>query len=151
MSFKIPQSLPSIKIHQELELGLKHCKNWRKPSASNAATTNDTTLKAPVLQPEFCSDNSDYDFCFDGNMFQEGCSIDSLLDANTPCAPVVDVKDFDGNLPCAPVFDENDFDMDIPALDMSPVIECESKKELDLLEMISQVNEVKRSYFMKKT
>ncbi|KAF5476789.1 hypothetical protein F2P56_003490, partial [Juglans regia] len=147
---KYPRASLLQEYIKSLNLDSNTAKNWRKPSASNATTTNDTTLKAPVLQPELSSDNLDYDFCFDENMCQEGCSIDSLLDANTPCAPVVDVKDFDGKMPCAPVFDDNDFDMDIPALDMSPVIECESKKGLDLVETISQVNEVKRSYFMKK-
>lgn len=64
------------------------------------------------------------DFCFDGNMFQESCSIDSLLD----------------EMACGdPVVGENHFEMDIqiPA-DMTLV-----KEELDLVEMISQVNQVK--------
>lgn len=63
------------------------------------------------------------DFCFDGNMFQESCSIDSILD----------------DMACGdPVVDENHFQMD-----MTPVEEFEVKKELDLVEMISQVNQVK--------
>ncbi|XP_075663377.1 transcription factor MYB98-like [Castanea sativa] len=113
--------------------------NRRKTSSSNA-TANNTTTKTPTQLPqstdEFCPNarlvpNYDFnevpDFCFDENMFQESCSIDSLLD-DMHCAPVV--------------VDENDFDMDIP-VDMTPVVDCDVKKELDLVEMMSQVNEAK--------
>lgn len=138
--------------------------NKRKTSSSNA-TTNNVTIK-PLTQPEvteFCPNarlvpNYDFnevpDFCFDENIFQESCSIDSLLDDIPNNGPILDEKDFDDKmayaplvdenfmLPCGPVVDENDFDMDIP-VDMAPVVECDVKKELDLVEMMSQVNEVK--------
>ncbi|XP_023929442.1 transcription factor MYB98 [Quercus suber] len=109
--------------------------NRRKTSSSNA-TANNTTIKTPTQLPQstdqFCPNarlvpNYDFnevpDFYFDENMFQESCSIDSLLD-DMHCAPVV--------------VDKNDFDMDIP-VDMTPVVDCDVKKELDLVEMMSQL------------
>ncbi|PQP99503.1 transcription factor MYB98-like [Prunus yedoensis var. nudiflora] len=90
--------------------------------------------------------NEDPDFCFDDNMFQEGCSIDSLLD-DIPCAPVLGENngDFDGKImaQASVVADEEkDFEMEMQVdVDMGPVMESsEVKKELDLVEMISQVN-----------
>ncbi|KAE8124243.1 hypothetical protein FH972_019145 [Carpinus fangiana] len=111
---------------KSLNLDSDTVQNGRKTSPRN-------TIKAPPSddhdQPH-TEEVSDYDFnevpdfCFDGNMFQESCSIDSILD----------------DMPCGdPVVDENHFQMD-----MTPVHEeCEVKKELDLVEMISQVNQIK--------
>lgn len=90
--------------------------------------------------------NEDPDFCFDDNMFQEGCSIDSLLD-DIPCAPVLGENngDFDGKImaQASVVADEvKDFEMEMQVdVDVGPVMESsEVKTELDLVEMISQVN-----------
>jgi myb proto-oncogene protein len=113
---------------KSLNLDSDTAQNGRKTSPRN-------TIKAPPSddhdQPH-TEEVSDYDFnevpdfCFDGNMFQESCSIDSILD-DMPCGdPVVDHDD------------QNHFQMD-----MTPVEECEVKKELDLVEMISQVNQAK--------
>nr|POE89381.1 transcription factor myb98 [Quercus suber] len=138
----------------------------RKTSSSNA-TANITTIKTPTQLPQstdqFCPNarlvpNYDFnevpDFCFDENMFQESCSIDSLLDDIPNNAPIMDENNFDDQMPCGPVVDENmlhcapvvvdenDFDMDIP-VDMTPVVDSDVKKELDLVEMMSQVNEAK--------
>lgn len=140
--------------------------NRRKTSSSNA-TANNTTIKTltqlPQSTDQFCPNarlvpNYDFnevpDFCFDENMFQESCSIDSLLDDIPNNAPIMDENNFDDQMPCGPVVDENmlhcapvvvdenDFDMDIP-VDMTPVVDCDVKKELDLVEMMSQVNEAK--------
>ena len=84
----------------------------------------------------------------------ESCSINSLLDDIPNNAPIMDENNFDDQMPCGPVVDENmlhcapvvvdenDFDMDIP-VDMTPVVDCGVKKELDLVEMMSQFNEAK--------
>ncbi|KAK7849213.1 transcription factor myb98 [Quercus suber] len=137
--------------------------NRRKTSSSNA-TANNTTIKTPTQLPQstdqFCPNarlvpNYDFnevpDFYFDENMFQESCSIDSLLDDIPNNAPImVENINFDDQMPCGPVVDENmlhcapvvvdknDFDMDIP-VDMTPVVDCDVKKELDLVEMMSQL------------
>lgn len=120
---------------KSLNLDSGMAQNRRRASASNAIN-NDPALKAPT-QPQTTEYDPDYDFnevpdfCFDGNMFQESCSIDSLLD-DMPCAPIVDEKmpsspGVDENMAC---MDESDFEMDMA--------ECEVKKDLDLVEMISQ-------------
>ncbi|KAL5813864.1 hypothetical protein ACOSQ4_024505 [Xanthoceras sorbifolium] len=79
------------------------------------------------LVPDF--DFSDVpDFNFDDKLFQESCSIDSLID----------------EIPCASIVDEKSLEMDQVPLDddEAPVLVMESqvKMELDLVEMISQVN-----------
>jgi len=89
-------------------------------------------------------------------LFEEGCSIDSLLDA-VPCVPLKDDKNFEGKLQCdypmmegtkhcdyggiecvaAINIDENHVEM----TNLPPeMLEFEVKKELDLVEMISQIN-----------
>ncbi|XP_007036240.2 PREDICTED: transcription factor MYB98 [Theobroma cacao] len=103
-----------------------------KPStATNAAIADmNTSTKAPNHQPQaldFCPTdrlvpeydfNEVPDFCFDEKLLQESCSIDSLLD-EIPSAPpnVAGAAD---------------------PVDMALVMKNEVKKELDLVEMISQ-------------
>jgi len=116
---------------KSLNLDTNTAQNRRKSSAKLAPTTDDHEPHA--------EEGTDYDFnevpdfSFDGNMFQESCSIDSILD-DMPGAPIAD---HDEKMPFGDpvVDDENHFEMD-----MTPVVvEWEVKKELDLVEMISQV------------
>ncbi|KAM1451836.1 hypothetical protein ACFX2I_038900 [Malus domestica] len=96
-----------------------------------------------LLVPSYNDFNEDPDFCFDENIFEEGCSIDSLLD-DIPCAAAVGEKNsnFDGynEIDYGYVdkgnFDEKDFQMAMQ-VDLES---NEVKKEMDLVEMISQVN-----------
>ncbi|KAK2663746.1 hypothetical protein Ddye_002320 [Dipteronia dyeriana] len=85
------------------------------------------------LVPEF-DFNDVPDFNFDDKLFQESCSIDSLID-EIPCAPIVD-HDKSLEILELPLDDDNVHDEEDPVL----VIETEVKKELDLVEMISQAN-----------
>ncbi|KAK0586318.1 hypothetical protein LWI29_004938 [Acer saccharum] len=116
--------------------------------AGRPAATSSKCLQAPVppanledlcpsstdrLVPEF-DFNDVPDFNFDDTMFQESCSIDSLID-EIPCAPIVDHDKILEILEVPPLDDDNVHDED-PVL----VIETEVKKELDLVEMISQAN-----------
>ncbi|KAK7265679.1 hypothetical protein RJT34_33302 [Clitoria ternatea] len=118
--------------------------DYRKKYAANAnakanngkAATQPTITSAQLcpndrLVPNYDHFNEVPDFCLDDNLFEEGCSIDSLLDdmhsASTDqqgmqCAHVVNV-------------DEN-HEVEI----MTPTLGIEAKKELDLVEMMSQVN-----------
>ncbi|KAI4343748.1 hypothetical protein L6164_011058 [Bauhinia variegata] len=121
--------------------------DYRKKSSAKTGTSK----TAAATQPQIADDdrlvpNYDFnyvpDFCLDENLFQEGCSIDSLLD-NMPCAPTMDhEKDFGGaKMPLVNV-DEHHFERDM-AQDVAPTLGgVQVKKELDLVEMMSQVNEV---------
>ena len=97
----------------------------------NANTTmphNSTLLRHSMNKPElsdFCPADGvvpDYDyeevpdFSFDANIFQENCSIDSLLNKMSSTPPADD----HGN--------------------MASSMQCEVKKEMDFVEIISQVN-----------
>ncbi|XVF50325.1 hypothetical protein PTKIN_Ptkin04bG0087700 [Pterospermum kingtungense] len=77
---------------------------------------------ADRLVPEY-DFNEVPDFSFDEKLLQESCSLDSLLD-DIPSAPVANAAD--GH-------PDKSFDIDVP-VDMVPTV----KKELDLVEMISQ-------------
>ncbi|KAM2557982.1 hypothetical protein TB2_015042 [Malus domestica] len=130
----------------------------KNSSANNNGVSTSTKAAAAAHQPqtnlEFSSANDQFvpsyndfnedpNFCFDENIFEEGCSIDSLLD-DIPCAPDVGEKNsnFDGKnqIDYGNVdkgnFDEKGFDVEMQ-------VDWESnevKKEMDLVEMISQVN-----------
>ncbi|KAF5459905.1 hypothetical protein F2P56_019815 [Juglans regia] len=174
---KYPRSSLLQEYIKSLNLDSNTVQNQTKTNASNDGGTtihDNTQLKLKALtQPkiitstEFYPDNSEYydfhevlDFCFDGNLSRESCSIGSLLGDYMHCTLTVDKKDLDEeswpnsaldhvvddheeNVVCDPVVDEKDFEMDVPVLDMNPEVECESKKELDLVEMISQIIEIK--------
>ncbi|KAG6683678.1 hypothetical protein I3843_12G027200 [Carya illinoinensis] len=171
---KYPRSSLLQEYIKSLNLDSNTVQNRTKTNASNDATTiHDNTqlkLKALITQPKVITtefnhpDNSGYydfhevlDFCFDGNMSRESCSIGSLLGDYMHCALTADKKDLDEegtsstphvvdqeeNVICDLVVDEKDFEMDVPVLDMNPEVECELNKELDLVEMISQIIEVK--------
>ena len=88
-----------------------------------------STLLRPSMNklelPDFCLaddivPNYDYEevpnFSFDANIFQENCSIDSLLNKMSSTPPADD----HGN--------------------MASLMQCEVKKEMDFVEIISQVN-----------
>lgn len=147
-------------------------------ATSNNNTGIDTaTTKSPPPPPtddqpqttlEFCPDddrlvpnydfNEDPDFCFNENIFQEGCTIESLLDDIPGAPPVLDGK----NVPSYPTVEDNNFlgkiipsdekyytDMEMPEMEINaPVVLMKGdkveplKKEMDLVEMITQVNEV---------
>ncbi|XP_050378183.1 transcription factor MYB98-like [Argentina anserina] len=100
-------------------------------SSSPADQSNGTTASTKVqsqtnvgfnnsendrLVPNYEFSEEEADFCFDDNLFEEGCSIDSLLN----------------DISCATDF------VDLGSAMMGT---NEVKKELDLVEMISQVNE----------
>ncbi|XP_047164646.1 transcription factor MYB98-like [Vigna umbellata] len=137
----------------------------RKSSANHAIKTSTSKSTAPAL-PQTASQfsaielppDSDFnvvpDFLFGENLLEEDCSIHSLLDG-VPCVPFMDNKNCEGTLQCDPMMegmqhfeyvgiecfaaingDENHVETD-----MQPVmLEVEVKKELDLVEMISQIN-----------
>ncbi|KAJ8753566.1 hypothetical protein K2173_022807 [Erythroxylum novogranatense] len=104
-----------------------------KPSITDSCAGKSIT-RAPIQQAlDFCQNdrlvptydfNEVSDFEFNDKMFEEGCSIDSLLD----------------DIPCASVYDEKNLSMDLLVDDhVTPVLmDQEVKKELDLVEMISQ-------------
>ncbi|KAK7291626.1 hypothetical protein RIF29_06927 [Crotalaria pallida] len=106
-----------------------------QPQTTNQVSHNDRLL------PNY-EYNEVSDFCFDDDMFQEGCSIDSLLD-DMRCAPPMDEKDFDGKMQCASHNMKGkqvvnaDFETQMPR----EIVGNEVKKELDLVEMMSQVNQ----------
>ncbi|CAL0306814.1 unnamed protein product [Lupinus luteus] len=110
-----------------------------QPHSTSHVSSNDRL----VPNYEF---NEDPDFCFHGNIFQEGCSIDSFLD-DMPCAATTYVKDFDAKVLCASnnkkgkqvvnVDEHNHYETEM-AQEMEG---NEVKKELDLVEMVAQVNQ----------
>ncbi|KAK4843741.1 hypothetical protein QYF36_012064 [Acer negundo] len=119
-------------------------------AAGRPAATSSKCLQAPLppanledlcpsstdrLVPDF-DFNDIPDFNFDDKLFQESCSIDSLID-EIPCAPIVDHDKSLEILEVPPLDDDNVHDEEDPVL---VVIETEVKKELDLMEMISQAN-----------
>nr|WRO64641.1 MYB transcription factor protein [Rosa persica] len=131
------------------------------PADHNNASTASTKLQSQTnvgfnsendrLVPNYEFSEEDPEFCFDENMFQEGCSIDSLLD-DIPCATDFgeNGNDFDGKLmgrssahQPVPVDDEKNFEMLDMQVDLGSALmeSTEVKKELDLVEMMSQVNE----------
>ncbi|KAJ7956230.1 Myb family transcription factor [Quillaja saponaria] len=131
--------------------------NFNNNSNSNSMTSNNSSGKAAIThQPQntaeqFCPNdrlvpnynfNEVPDFCFDQNMFQEGYSIDSLLD-DIPCTPSVDEKESEAKMaPCGSVVngDDKHFETEMQEQEMAPMMGCEVKKEMDLVEMMSQVN-----------
>ncbi|XP_027368853.1 transcription factor MYB98-like [Abrus precatorius] len=123
--------------------------DYRKKSVvkanANAKTNNTSTRKAtsqPHTADQFCPNNRlvpNYEFnevpdiCLDDNLFEEGCSIDSLLD-DMQSASTVDEKDFDGKM----LFNVDDHhETDMPQEMMAPNVGIEVKKELDLVEMMT--------------
>lgn len=109
----------------------KNSSNINANNKSKAATKSSPPAAA---EQDFCrSDhlvpdfdfNEVPDFDFDDKLFDENCSIDSLIEEMT-CAPVVD--------------HQKSLDMKVRPLDVPPVMEFEVKKELDLVEMISEAN-----------
>jgi len=128
-------------------------------SDDNKISTSKITAPAlPQTAFQFCAatdflaPNYDFrvvpDFFFGENLFEEGCNVDSLLDG-VPCAPLMDKKDFEEKLQCDDLtmcvpfvnIDENHIETEMP-LEM---LEVELKKELDLVEMMSQIsNEILR-------
>ena len=100
----------------------------KNPNANTTMPPKSTLLRPSMKKPElpdFCPTDGvvpsyDYeevpDFSFDANIFQENCSIDSIL--NQMSSP--------------PPTDDHD--------DMASLMQCEVKKEMDLEDIISQVN-----------
>ncbi|XWS37493.1 hypothetical protein CRYUN_Cryun19dG0047600 [Craigia yunnanensis] len=122
---------------KSLNLESSSSKFREKISNGTDAIADECSIKAPNYQPralEFCPGtdrlvpeyefNEVPDFSFDEKLLQESCSIDSFLD-EIPSAPVAEAAD---NHP-----DQKSFEIDVP-VDMAPAV----KKELDLVEMISQ-------------
>ncbi|XP_052732584.1 transcription factor MYB98 [Vigna angularis] len=123
--------------------------DYRKKSVKNAnpKTNNNGKAAAELLcGDQFCSNgqlvtkydfNEVPDFCLDDNLFEEGCSIDSLLD-DIQSASTMDDKDFDGKVQCAPTVEGKQSHHHHTEITMG----IEVKKELDLVEMMSHhVNE----------
>lgn len=126
--------------------------DYRKKSVKNAnAKTNNNGKAAAELLcgDQFCSNGqlvTKYDFnevpefCLDDNLFEEGCSIDSLLD-DIQSGSTMDDKDFDGKVECAPTVEGKKSHHHHTEM-MAPTMAIEVKKELDLVEMMSHhVNE----------
>ncbi|XP_006601427.1 transcription factor MYB98-like [Glycine soja] len=142
--------------------------DYRKKSDKNAnAKTNNNGKAAaqPQCADQFCPNgqivprydfNEVPDFSLDDNLFEEGCSIDSLLDDMQSASTVDHEKDFDGKImQCAPTMDgkqshhqvgiqcvhvvdehHHDHETEMVAHTMGN----EVKKEFDLVEMMSHMN-----------
>ncbi|XP_068461693.1 transcription factor MYB98-like [Phaseolus vulgaris] len=123
--------------------------DYRKKSAKNgnAKTNNNGKAAAQLLcVDQFCPNgqlvpkydfNEVPDFCLDDNLFEEGCSIDSLLD-NIQSASTMEGKQSHqgGIMQRVHVDEHHETEM------RAPTMGIEVKKELDLVEMISHhVNE----------
>ncbi|KAK7389081.1 hypothetical protein VNO78_23913 [Psophocarpus tetragonolobus] len=140
--------------------------DYRKKSAKNGngKTNSNSKLAAAQVQcaDQFCLNgqlvpkydfNEVPDFCLDENLFEEGCSIDSLLD-DMQSASTMDEKDFYGKVQCAPTMAgkesfeggmqcchvDGHHDHEIEMMPSSTT-GMEVKKELDLVEMMSHINE----------
>jgi len=127
--------------------------DYRRKSSATSTKTSTSKATAPVLPqtPFQClPPDSDFnvvpDFLFAENLFEEGSGIHSLLDA-VPCVPFRDNKNCEGKLQCDPMmegmqcFEAVNGDENNVETDMAPeMLEVEVKKELDLVEMISQIN-----------
>nr|XP_007138059.1 hypothetical protein PHAVU_009G177100g [Phaseolus vulgaris]ESW10053.1 hypothetical protein PHAVU_009G177100g [Phaseolus vulgaris] len=141
----------------------KSCVNYATPMNIKTSTSKATAPALPQTVFQFCATeclapNSDFnvvpDFLFGENLFEEGCCIDSLLDG-VPCVPLENNKIFEGKMQFDGMMegikhcdyggiecvagvnmDENDVERDM-ALEM---LKVEVKNELDLVEMISQIN-----------
>ncbi|KAJ1418278.1 SANT/Myb domain [Sesbania bispinosa] len=133
--------------------------DYRRKSSANAnnAMKNKATtskLAVPIAQPQIgdqfcpsdcfvpnCDFNGVSDFCFGENLFEEGCSIDSLLD-DMPCGPTtMNEKGFEGKMHCAPVvnLDDNHVETEMPLGIIASMLGVEVKKELDLVEMVNGI------------
>lgn len=142
--------------------------DYRKKSAKNANANTNSNGKAaaqPQCSDQFCLNsqmvprydfNEVPDFSLDDNLFEEGCSIDSLLDDMQSASTVDHEKDFDGKImQCAPTMDgkqshhqvgiqcvhvvdehHHDHETEMVAHTMGN----EVKKEFDLVEMMSHMN-----------
>ncbi|KAK7354039.1 hypothetical protein VNO80_19495 [Phaseolus coccineus] len=165
---KYPRGTLLQEYIKSLNLDKNPPRDYRRKSCANYATpmnikTSTSKATAPQTVFQFCATeclapNSDFnvvpDFLFGENLFEEGCCIDSLLDG-VPCVPLENNKIFEGKLQfdgmmegikhcgyggiecvAGVSMDENDIERDM-ALEM---LEVEVKKELDLVEMISQIN-----------
>lgn len=134
---------------KSLNLDQNPPRDFRKKSSSNAkktitcSTSKEATQEnpQPQIMNQFCPNDQSVpnyefnDFCLDGNLFEEGCGIDSLLN-DMASVPTMDEKNFDEKL-C-----DNKGSMQIVNLDEHQFeTEIEVKKELDLVEMFSQVNQ----------
>ncbi|CAK7334423.1 unnamed protein product [Dovyalis caffra] len=113
-------SIPKVKRRQRRRRSAKY-------SDVRAAGSSSTTMKEPSDQQQpqqelgLCGNNDglvlDYDFDFDETIFQDGCSIDSLLD----------------EIGCDPVVNEKVFDMDVPKEDENPFQDFDMMNEVDLI------------------
>ncbi|XP_057950956.1 transcription factor MYB98-like [Malania oleifera] len=117
-------------------------KSRTNTNAHNHANDNNNIVNNKEEPLKFCLGDrlvSDFDinldisdFPFDMNgMLDERCSIDSLLDEMSNCGAIGNEKGFD----------EMEMEMEMPLMDMDSLMQCEVKKELDLVEMISKVNQ----------
>ncbi|XP_054806583.1 transcription factor MYB98-like isoform X2 [Prosopis cineraria] len=166
---KCRSKYPKPSLLQEYIKSLNLDKNppidYRKRSSSSANPNNNNNNRmtgtrkasARLASEQFCPDNDrlvptyDFndvpDFCFDENinLFQEVCNLDTLLD-DMPCAPdhTVHGGDFEAKLQyCDDVVNNADFDEDDQFdLGKSQGQEVELKKEMDLVEMMSQIKDV---------
>ncbi|RDX67532.1 Transcription factor MYB98, partial [Mucuna pruriens] len=118
----------------------KSSANYANAMKNKTSTSKVTVPALPQTAHKFCAndcfapnyiDNFNVvpDFFFGENLFEGGCSIDSLLD-DVHCATPMDKKDFEGKMQCDHVETEMPLEM----------LEVEVKKELDLVEMMSQIN-----------
>lgn len=152
---KYPRSTLLQEYIKSLNLDQNPPRDFRKRSSVNAkkitntfTSTSTSTSKAAQVPPQlhitnqFCPNDRSVpnyelnDFCLDDNLFEEGCGIDSLLDDMSSVPTLDGEKGFDekqcdnkGSMQVVNVV-EHQFETGI-----------EVKKELDLVEMISQVNQ----------
>lgn len=130
----------------------KSCPNDTQSKSRSKSTDHHHQHQAQTA--EFCPNdwtvpNFDFkdeaEFYLDDSFFQEGCSINSLMVEDIAGAAVDDANNYDRKR-----YNDNDGEsVEMEKLQyyapvcMAAEMEFEVKKELDLVEMMSQVNEVK--------
>ncbi|PNY00946.1 transcription factor MYB 98-like protein, partial [Trifolium pratense] len=133
---------------KSLNLDQNPPRDFRKRSSANAkktvtcSTSKSATqqIPQPQIANQFCPNdrpgpNYEFnDFSLDDNLFEEGCGIDSLLDEMSS-VPTTDEKDFEEKQQC----DKESMQVNLEEQQFETQVEI--KKELDLVEMISQVNQ----------
>jgi myb proto-oncogene protein len=135
---KYPRGTLLQEYIKSLNLDKNPPKDYRRKSSTNASVLKNksTTISAQSHKAEQSCPSDDQclvpscdfddvpDFCFDENLFQDGCSIDSLLD-DIQCDQIMEEKKHCDNV-----------ETEMPLEIMESVLGIEVKKEMDLIEMV---------------
>ncbi|KAK2388798.1 transcription factor MYB98 [Trifolium repens] len=135
---KYPRGTLLQEYIKSLNLDKNPPKDYRRKSSTNASVLKNksTTISAQSHKAEQSCPSDDQclvpscdfddvpDFCFDENLFQDGCSIDSLLD-DIQCDQIMEEKKHCDNV-----------ETEMPLEIMESMLGIEVKKEMDLIEMV---------------